>query len=160
MANYECAYRTNYFHVKDEEVFKNVIHLAQKTSEDLNCYPSNGDPTAYMIGGYGSLCLCPEYFDEGDEDSKLLENILCQLGKEDLLESEDEDIFFELLAACVRDDDAIIYMEGGHEKLRYVSMVARVITSKDDDWINIESLTLKMARDMLGNPEWNTRLTY
>lgn len=57
MANYECTFRTNYFGVKDEKIFQDIMSLAKIQSEDLVCYPSNTEPGKYMLGGEGAMVL-------------------------------------------------------------------------------------------------------
>ena len=160
MANYECAYRTNYFHVKNMDLFKEFITLAKYDSEDLVIYPDGNDKDAIMIGGYGSPSFFPkDFYEEGGERANQMKSLLKNLGLEDLIESED-DIFFEVLAACVRADDAILYKEGGNEKLRYVSLNSIVITSGSINWIDIDKYMLEQARAALGNKEWKTQIDY
>lgn len=158
MANYECVYRTNYFHVKDMEIFKEFISMAKRSSEDLNVYESPNKNGSFMIGGYGSHSFVPCFIsEEGAEEERQLEALLKKLGLEKYVDSED-DIFFEALSSCVRDDDAILYKEGGHEKLRYVSLDAIVITSKSIEYIEIDNQMIEMARAALGNESWETKI--
>lgn len=160
MANYECTFRTNYFGVKDEKIFQDIVSLAKIQSEDLVCYPSNTEPGKYMLGGEGAMVLYANGFEEGSDKEKLLHDILQKLNLEDELKDNDDDIIFDLLSACVRDDDAILYKEGGYEKLRYVQLTAGVITSKGATWLNVDDIMLKNARTLLNNPEWSTQADY
>lgn len=58
------------------------------------------------------------------------------------------------------DDDAVIIMESGAEKLRYVAGLATVITSNDCEYLDIGQLAVQKASSMLGSPVWSTRCDY
>lgn len=142
MANYVCVTRTNYFRVKDEEIFTNLMKrvVADETVDVWRTVSDDG--TLYFgFGLYGSIY---------------------GLHGEDAEEDDDADIdeFFDALSKCVADDDAIIVMESGHEKMRYVIGRATVITSKKGGDIDVTTEAVRLARQLLGNPDWETRTDY
>jgi len=140
MANYTCAFRTNYFAVKDKELFDKIVDIANIQGGDCKSYEKDGK---YMIGGYGQ----PYIF--GDPDIDFVKDL-----------PEYENSFFTLLQKCVADDDAIIYKEAGWEALRYITHEAWVITSEVMNWINIDDMLIDTARELLENEDWTTTLTY
>lgn len=68
--------------------------------------------------------------------------------------------FFAKLQTVVEDGDAIIFTEAGHENLRYIGAWATVITSSDIKYVSLEAASLKLAKETLGNPDWNTQNNY
>ena len=72
----------------------------------------------------------------------------------------DFDAFLDLLQTFVADDDAIIILESGHEKLCYVVGSAYIITKDRCDCLDISDLAVKYAAQLLGNPEWTTICDY
>lgn len=64
------------------------------------------------------------------------------------------------LQTFVADDDAIIILESGHEKLCYVVGSAYIITKDRCDCLDISDLAVKYAAQLLGNPEWTTICDY
>lgn len=143
MANYYCTIRTNYFHVKDEEKFRALMDRVYGTEDDVKLFEShdeNGNPV-FGFGTYGAIA--------GVRDSKY---------EEDDETSYDE--FLDGLQECVADDDAVIILESGNEKLRYVIGTATIITSSDYGSLDMTFLASEKAAEMLGNPNWQTRCEY
>ena len=60
----------------------------------------------------------------------------------------------------VAEDDAIIILESGNEKLRYLMGSALVITSTGADYMEIDAIAAKRAAEMLGHPGWQTKTCY
>ena len=58
-----------------------------------------------------------------------------------------------------RENDVVIIMESGHEKLRYVTGSAFIITSNDTKYLDMETLALEAIEKMLGT-EFVTRMNY
>lgn len=79
------------------------------------------------------------------------------------LVDEDDPDFTEFLYGIQKllpDGEAMILMESGEEKLRYVTGYATVVTNKGIEYLNLTDLALKTAREMLGDPDFDTRLEY
>ena len=135
MANYECTYRTNYFRVTDEEKYKEIMEKLRKGSNYLMDFTTK-DGT-HGFGGEGGL----GYYDEETDDW-------------------DPDYWMEELKDILHPEDACILMESGNEKLRYVVGYAMIITSKEVKCINLREEAMKVARELLGDPNWDTQLEY
>lgn len=146
MANYCCAYRTNYFKVKDNEKFKEFMtHVYAEDLEVFHKKDENGNEL-YGFGGYGGIS---GYFNNENE-------------YEDSDEAWDNayDNFIDGLAKQVAEDDAILLFEVGNEKLRYVVGSVVVITSKAYAYRDITDVGVEIAKQMLNNPNYNTQCTY
>jgi hypothetical protein len=142
MANYYCVMRTNYFRVKDEEKFLELMENVCSGEDELQIW-SETDAEGAKRFGFGAYDSIRGINLQGDQD-----------------EDPDYDAFITALQDCVADDDAIIIMEAGHEKLCYVGGSAEVITSQGHDYINITDSAVKMAKEMLNAPDWATKCDY
>lgn len=146
MANYCCTIRTNYFHVKDEGKFRDLMDMVYGCEDSIELWEerdANGN-TVFGFGTYGGISgICKAGEDECDD---------CDFS------SYDE--FINRLQECVADDDAIIILESGNEKMRYIIGSATIITSSYYQYMDIASIASKKAAEMLGNPLWKTRCEY
>ena len=146
MANYKCTARTNYFHVKDEAKFRELmsrvhgnegcIDLWQETDNNGNCI--------FGFGAYGGIAGV--FNDAHDEEMYVNEFAY--------------DEFISELQKNVADDDAIIIFEVGNEKLRYLVGSAIVITSKATDYLDLTYMAVQHAGSMLNNDDWQTVCEY
>ena len=146
MATYCCAYRTNYFKVKDNEKFKEFMtHVYAEDLEVFHKKDENGNEL-YGFGGYGGIS---GYFNNKNE-------------YEDSDEAWDNayDNFIDGLAKQVAEDDAVLLFEVGNEKLRYVVGSVAVITSKGYEDRDITDVGVEMAKQMLNNPNYDTQCAY
>ena len=131
MASYVGAIRTNYFRVTEEEKFRNLID-------------------AFLSGS------C-EVFTRTDVNS----NKLVGFGSDENINwPEDETGFVSGLQECLAEDDSIIVLEVGHEKLRYFVGAATIITRSSIETIDLTSLAISKAAEMLGNPDYTTCCEY
>lgn len=112
MANYMAATRTNYFHVKNVDVFKEIVSQIRDDMEVFTCRTADGD-MMYGFGGYG--CICG--FGEDGEDV--------------------DEVYNALRDHVVMPEEAIVIEEIGCEKLRYLTAYAVVITAKNVDFIDL-----------------------
>lgn len=142
MANYNCVVRTNYFHVKDMGTFMDLMNRTVGSEDKVELWEEtdqDGNPI-YAFGCYGGIAGLPnESDDEIDDDSY--------------------DRFTDGLQKCVSENDAVIIMESGHEKLRYVTGSAFIITSNDTKYLDVETLALEAIKKMVGT-EFVTRMDY
>lgn len=141
MSNYNCAIRTNYFKVKDDEEFE--IFLGHIIGEELDIFDSedeNGNKL-YALGCYGNIWGYREDLD--DED--------CEC---------DYDQFIEGLQRHVSNDDAVIILEAGNERLRYVNGYVTVITSTGVKFEDITTIGINFAKELLGSSEYSTKVRY
>ena len=132
MANYYGFTRTNYFAVKDEEKFRQVVASCQASKENPEVWEEAVDgQTLFAFGCYGSLSGLPC----GDE-----EDYECDLGA-----------FHSALQQVVAD---------GHAKLRYLVGDCTVITSQEITYTNLSDIGLAKARQLLKNPQYNPVMEY
>lgn len=143
MANFYGTFRTNYFHVKDETKFRDLMTHVTGTEDSVDFWEKkDGDgSTMFAFGAYGTIPGIESLDEDGDTDV-------------------DYEGFLDALRDCVADGDAIIMTEVGNEKLRYVSGIATVITSSDIEVLNLMDVAVKKARDMLGDTQWKTQCEY
>lgn len=108
MANYYATARTNYVRFKDQEALDTALELAEK----FNIAYYHDAPNE-------PLCVM---FYSGDED-----------GGFNLYDSEtDENADWDQIAVLMDDDQVLIVLEAGAEKLRYISGYAQAWNSKGD----------------------------
>ena len=146
MANYCCAIRTNYFCVKDEEKFRELMARVHGCEDDIRVWErkvSNGK-TMFGFGLYGEIAGVKHAREDDDDEF------------DDTSYGE----FISGLQSCVADHDAIIIMEAGNEKLRYVLGSATIITSRSCEYISIDRLAVSRASEMLGVERWSTKCEY
>ncbi len=146
MANYCCTVRTNYFHVKDEEEFRALMARVYGCEDSVELWEDKDDDgkTVFGFGVYGGISGVRNAQDDENEDC----------------DDSAYDEFIDGLQKCVADDDAIIILEAGNEKMRYVVGSAIIITSKDYEYLDIATLATKRAAYILRNPKWQTRCEY
>ena len=143
MANYCCAVRTNYFHVKDDAKFRLLMERVYGSEDSIEIWErADGEgQTTFAFGCYGSIAGLRE-MDEEDDD----------------LEDTAFDRFLEKLQQCVAENDAVIILEAGNEKMRYIVGSALILTSKACECLDIAELAEKRATELLAIPSWKTRL--
>lgn len=145
MANYCGVTRTNYFRVKDPVKFKELMLNVCADEDDVDVWEEkdeNGN-TVFGFGCYGSILgLMPDGTDNDDDFDY------------------DYDGFVNGLSACVANDDAVIVLESGNEKLRYIVGGALVVTSKGSIYLDINEIAQMKASKMLDNPNWTTKTMY
>lgn len=140
MSNYNAATRTNYFRVTDEEKYKELFnHLVSE--DDVYDFSKEKDGILYHgFGSYGSIDYISPESDDEDPDY-------------------DFDQFLEELQKILPKDEAFIYMESGHEKLRYVNGFALICTKDEIRSVDLSVYVLREAKKMLGN-EFETQIEY
>ena len=145
MANYCCTIRTNYFHVKDEAEFRSLMEQTYGSEDTIEVWEKrdDGGNTMFGFGCYGGIAGIRNT-DEEDDD----------------LEDTAFDRFLEKLQQCVAEDDAVVIMEAGNEKMRYIVGTALILTNKACECLDIAELAEKRAAELLAIPSWKTRLMY
>ena len=141
MANYYGFTRTNYFAVKDEEKFRQLVASCRGSEENPEVWEEAVDgQTLFAFGCSSSLSGLPC----GEE-----EDYECDLGA-----------FHSALQQVVADGHAIIITEIGYEKLRYLVGDCTVITAKEIAYTNLRDIGLAKARQLLKNPQYNPVMEY
>ena len=143
MANYCCTIRTNYFHVKDEAEFRSLMEQVYGSEDAVEVWEKRDDEgnTTFGFGCYGRIAGIR---DTDDDD----------------LEETAFDRFLEKLQQCVAENDAVIILEAGNEKMRYVVGTALILTNKACEYLDIAELAEKRAAGLLAIPSWKTKLMY
>lgn len=146
MAEYICTTRTNYFHVKDPDAFRAFMGRVYGSMDSVSLWQDldkDGKPV-FGFGAHGAISGLKNA--EADNDDTL-----------------DESAYDELIRGLqehVAEDDAVILLEAGHEKLRYVTGSATILTCGDHAHIDLACAAAKKASEMLGNPDWQTKCDY
>lgn len=144
MANYCCTIRTNYFHVKNELEFRSLMEQVYGSEDTIEVWEKrdDGGSTMFGFGCYGGIAGIRDT----DEDDDLEETAF--------------DRFLEKLQQCVAEDDAVIILEAGNEKMRYVVGTALILTNKACEHLDIAELAEKRAAELLTIPSWKIKLMY
>lgn len=135
MANYYNAIKTNYFKVKNEEDFIGFMSHVHCIDDEINLFVEEKDGVKlFAFGSYGTIA---GYFETEDE----------LLDCDNFDESYDN--FIKGLQKHIMDDDFIMIVDVGHEKLRCVMGVVSIITADSYEYETIENVGLKMAQNIL-----------
>ena len=84
---------------------------------------------------------------------------VCKKKSDVILDDDCMIEFYQELQKILPDDEAMILMESGNEKLHYVTGFITVVTSKDIKFANMTDIALETARAMLGT-DFTTQLDY
>lgn len=149
MANYTCTVRTNYFRVKDPDEFRSFMARVYGREDAVTLWEEkseNGTPL-FAFGSYGGIGGL-----RGSAENE----------SEDEVQDDDEayDEFIAGLQHHIADDDAVIILEAGHEKMRYVIGCAEIVTSEAHEGLDMTSLVISKAAAMLNDPKWITKCEY
>lgn len=144
MANYESCSRTNYFRVTDETRYAELFsHLVG--DDYISDFTKIVD--GITLHGFG----CESYIQAipMDEDPAEVEDW-----------DDDFDGFLTELQKILPDDEAFIYTECGHERLRYLTGFSIVVTKSEIKSVDIRSGAIDLARKMLSDDNFNTQMDY
>lgn len=130
MANYEAVARTNYFQVTDIPAF-------ERWMEEYNHAGTMLKNEGFVGFYYGNDTT---FLDENNNDVT------------------DEAI--ERLQNLLPENEACIIMEVGHEKHRYLYVGSTIITKTDVEVVTLEPIVLGKIRQMLNDPDYDTRMFY
>lgn len=150
MSNYCGKTRSNYFSVKDEERFLQIMSRAVTNEQ------SHFNTSAEVIEGMkkwsfsinDSLCGFPPTSSENVEEEEMGG---CEY---------DMDGFHKALQAVVADDDAILITEIGNEAMRYFRAHTTIITSHSVHGFDHYNGVLDKTRCVLKNEHFSTRFDY
>ena len=158
MANYCYSVRTNYFRVKDETGFLELMNHVQGNEDTIDVFEKDVYGETYFgFGCYGGISGVDEDYylqahgidPENDADYD-----------EDDFEDSRYDLFVSRLREIVAEDDAIIIQESGNENLRYLIGSAHIITKSCEKYLSINEVAKREAAQLLGNPNWTTSMEY
>ena len=147
MANYCANSRTNYFRVTDEAKFAELFANLVGDEDEVHDFTKVEDGvTLHAFGSYGSIDYKKPMQNNGDEDDEDYDY--------------DFDGFLAELQKILPDDEAFIYTECGHEKLRYITGFSIVVTKTKIKSVDIRSGAVELARKMLNNKKFQTKMEY
>lgn len=144
MADYICSSRTNYFRVTDEKLWREWLDDVCDV-EDFSTTTEDGT-ALHAFGCYGT----PWYDHAADDDA------------DDYYSDGSifEDHSLERIQAFLPEGEAMIYMEAGWEKLRYVTGSAVIVTRDGIRSFDTTGMAIDIAREMLGDGEWTSITDY
>lgn len=145
MANYCATSRTNYFRVIDEEKYAKLFANLVGDEDEVHDFTKveNG-VTLHAFGSYGSVDYISPLQNGDDSDDY----------------DYDFDEFLAELQKILPEDEAFIYIECGNEKLRYITGLSVVVTKNQIKSIDIRSGAVNLAREMLKNRNFQTKMEY
>ena len=146
MANVIGATRTNYFAVTDANRLRQLVNgLVAEDDITFSSMIGKDGIERFMFGCYDSIGYM-EYDENGEEKF------------EDCYEGYD--YFIKEIQKILPDNDAIILLYAGHERLRSVDADACIVTNKKIASLCLSDLAVFKAQDLLGNDNYDTRLQY
>lgn len=140
MANYISQCRTNYFRVTDEEKYQKIFSRLIGNETEIEDFTEEKDGD--ILHGFGSLSTVYYKTDESEEPDGNLE------------------AFLQELQLILPHGEAFIFIECGHQKLNYISGHVSVVTKDNIRHLTLDNLALVLAREMLNDPEFTTRMEY
>lgn len=150
MANYYGNTRTNYFHVKNPDAFRDFMKTVGASEDNVHLWEEtdrNGEPI-FAFGCYGTILGVATDGTDGVED----------YGDDG--EYYDFEEFVFQLSEHVAPNDAVIVIEVGNEKLRYLVGSALIVTDDQYEFLDLNTMAAECAAQMLGNSDWKTRMDY
>ena len=179
MANYDFTYRTNYFRVKDEDAYQEFIKHIRNISPTEDFSKIKDGIVWHGMGGYDctpeyiDLPLETETIKNMLENDKKFydrnHNLIPENGKtlndyelifneeneivydiDDAYQDDSFDRFLDELQKLLPDDDCFVYMESGHEKLRYVTGYALVMTSTTRKEMSLDTFINNTVKNLFG----------
>jgi hypothetical protein len=141
--------RTNYFSVTDYDKFSEIIESCE-SSDDIVIIEDDDQEK------YGFYC-------EGEILGLMDPSVSSDAAGEDDSEEDDDsdvsyDLFCESLQSILPEGEAIILIEIGHTKMASLHGYCSVITKNETKGIDLCTMALEAARNMLGNPEYDTKM--
>lgn len=158
MANTIMKTTTNYFHVKDEQKFIDLIGRLI-TDGDAVEYGKATDEK-----GVAMYYFCYDGCIDGIElcnNGCLEDGMKCSdCSKcDDCEDCDDREVswgaFLQELSTVIADGDAAVITTVLYEKLRYIQAYGEIVTSTGVEGITLSDLLLEKGREMLKNPKWS-----
>lgn len=134
MADYISHMRSNNFYTTDETKLEEIIECFPKLKLNKN---DNGSYTIY-----------------GDDTAGITDDEGQFKSYEDLYAAAED------LQKIMPDNEALILQEIGHEKYRYLTSCAMIITKTDTEYLNLQTWALKKARELLKDADYITEMEY
>ena len=127
MANYIANSRTNYFKVTDENEYNNIIKNLISNSEIEFMKKKIDGEIHYGFASYG-------WFDYKNPKTN----------------EYNFDEFLKKIQKILPDNEVFVYMESGHEKLRYITGLAIICTNKEIRQMSLQEWILSQTKELTG----------
>jgi len=137
MANWYGVTRTNYFHVKDEQRYKELFQGldCEDTIEDFT------DERGHGFGGYGDIAWYPPVDDNGN-----------LIGSDEYENDGDWWNFLCELSDILADGSPFVSITVGHEKLRYLTGIMYIVfPGEEPKSMSLDGIARDMCREKLGD---------
>lgn len=137
MANYYTKCRSNDFTVTNEEKFEKLCNrlCTESAGDEKPFYKYEYDENRYFLAFEG-----PFSYLVGNENEETF--------------AEDSYTFFNNLMELLPEGECVIFTEIGWEKLECVTANALVLTKDKMEWVNLDTVALEKARELLKNPDY------
>lgn len=144
MANYTCVQRTNYFKVIDEKKYAELMSKVRGDEDTIHLWDETKDGVLFhAFGCYSSMSYYPD-----NEDGTEAE------------EPAEWEEFCKELSNLLPEVEAVILLEAGHEKLRYLTGWAQILTRHGSRFVDLARESCKKACELLKDDSWSTRIYY
>lgn len=132
------AVKTNMFHVRDPDIFEDLISRVVCESGELELWTKLDDEGEFMFSfsAYGEIYGLPDA--DGDVDGDV-----------------SYDDFLIGLQECVSEDDAIIMIQTGFQGTEDVFGFATIITSEDTELVDLQDVATERAMAMLKRRDYD-----
>lgn len=137
MANYYGWTKTNYFRVTDENAYEKLFSGLRACDAELHDFTKTENGIIYH--GFGAEGSIDYYLEPDEEDAE-----------------PSFDLFTENLQKILPEDEAFILIETGHEKLRYLTGFAIVVTKTKITSCELENWAHNTAFDIVKEANPNT----
>ncbi len=149
MANYKERTRTNYFHVTDEKRYQELFGRL-KGEEDKVLDFTKTDEYGRLFHGFGSNSTVDYYPEPNCANCKYAEECGKTEDCKEECEAADFDEFVSEMQKILPEDETMIVITSGYEKLRQLTGTALVVSRTETAWKDINNWAIEKAKEMVG----------
>lgn len=186
MADYSCTFRTNYFRVTDEAKYQELYQMLHDPT--LSDVSKEYTPIQHMFGGYSSptvtippskntttpeltdAIIAKEVYNE-DENRIPINQIDSYVEDGDVLYDKNGNVIYSWdtidiydwvleLQKILPEDEVFVYIESGHENLRYVTSYVIIATHNKIKQIALNEIIDQTVKELLNDPNATTVYEY
>lgn len=158
MADYNERTRTNRFHVTNEDRYQELFGRLKGNEDGIKDFTIT-DEDGRLFHGFGSASTVDYYPEPNCANCKYAEG--CGKTEDDKEECEaaDFDEFVSEMQKILPEDETMIIITSGYEKLRYLTGGALVISRTETAWKDINDWAIEKAKEMVGK-DYETSTSY
>ncbi len=127
MANYMATYRSSYFSVTDEAALRELANRGC-----VSVFEHDTEPGLFALGDYNSVT---------EIEMELLDEEGNFIGHEYIS-------LVEEIQKLLPDGEVAVFIEGGHEKLRYVVGECWVVTNQECRFLDLATWAREQAKEL------------